>query len=67
MRILLLSTLVVLSACNVPVPHAPPVSTDPLRASNRELEPPNSLPPGFTTNHPLAPDTGVIGTTSLGY
>jgi hypothetical protein len=34
-------------------------------ANDRELEPVNSLPPGFTTNHPLAPETGVVGVTRV--
>jgi len=35
----------------------------PFVVNNRELETPNSLPRGFTTNHPMAPATGIIGGT----
>ena len=60
-----LATLAALTGCAAPVSHAPPVSTDPLRASDRELEPPNSLPRGFTTNHPLVPATGTLGVSRV--
>lgn len=40
----------------------PPRSTGlPFGASDLSPEPANSLPPGFTTNHPITPSTGVLG------
>ena len=37
----------------------------PFDVNDRELETPGSLPPGFTTNHPFAPSTGVINQTRV--
>lgn len=38
----------------------------PFAINNRELETPNSLPPGFTTVNPMAPDTGIVGVARTG-
>ncbi len=37
----------------------------PFEVNTGELETPNSLPEGFTTRNPMAPDTGVVGVTHL--
>ena len=44
----------------------PPRSTDPKSTiNNRELEPANGLPRGFTTSHSSAPATGVVGQSTV--
>ena len=44
-------------------------SLDPARSTLTDnpggLDTPNSLPNGFTTRNPMAPDTGVVGVTHL--
>lgn len=56
-----------LAACGAPPGAAgPPVTTDPRGAFNRAPESPNSLPPGFLTDRPFTPPTGIVGTTRVG-
>lgn len=54
-----------LTACAPPSTVSRPVPVD-MAGPERELEPPNSLPRGFTTQNPIAPSTGVVGTTRVG-
>lgn len=59
--------LLALAACADQSALPPARSTGlPFGVNSRELETPNSLPRGFTTNHPMAPATGAIGTTRVG-
>ena len=52
------------AGCSNQADLGPPRSTGlPFPVNDRELETPNSLPPGFTTDNPFAPETGVIGVT----
>ena len=58
----ILLALLCLAACTPsPALDGPPRTGDPAWVTNRELEPPNSLPRGFTTQNPFPPATGVIG------
>ena len=52
-------------ACCAPQPATGPARSDglPFDVNNREVETPNSLPPGFTTSNPMAPSSGVLGVT----
>ena len=54
---------VLLVAACTPGNVGPPRSTLQVPTNDEELEPSNSLPPGFITNHPLAPASGVVGVT----
>ncbi len=61
-----LAVVVVLLAggCTGQVGQGPAQSTGvPFGVNGRELETPNSLPPGFETVNPMAPETGVVGVT----
>ena len=63
-RILSLLAIAVLGGCADQASLGPARSTGlPFTVNNRELETPNSLPPGFTTNHPMAPASGVLSVT----
>ncbi len=56
--------LLVAAGCTDQAALGPARSTGPpFTVNDRELETPNSLPPGFTTDNPFAPETGVIGVT----
>ncbi len=58
--------LVALGACSSQTKPAPARSTGvPFDVDGGELESPNSLPRGFTTINPVAPETGVVGVTHL--
>ena len=60
-------TLTLLGACAAQPPLPPARSTGlPFPDNDRELETPNSLPPGFTTINPMAPATGTVGVTQFG-
>lgn len=62
-----LLTLLALAACTDQSALPPARSTGlPFTDNDLQLETPNSLPRGFTTNHPMAPSTGVIGVTRTG-
>jgi hypothetical protein len=53
-----------LAACTPQSGTGPARSTGlPFDVNNREVETPNSLPPGFTTSNPIAPSSGVLGVT----
>ena len=55
-------SLLLLAGCADQAALGPARSTGPPFNENpRELETPNSLPPGFTTVNPMAPSTGVYG------
>ena len=64
-RAALACVLASLAACSPPSTVSRPVSAD-VAGPERELEPPNSLPRGFTTQNPIAPSTGIVGTTRVG-
>ena len=53
---------VLLSACSAVGSDSPPRSTFQSPANNLSPQPPGSLPQGFTTLHPLDPDTGNLAT-----
>ena len=53
--------LATVAACAPPMTGASPVSVGP--NSNQEPQPANSLPPGFRTVNPIAPSTGILGST----
>lgn len=58
--------VLVLAGCADQSALGPPRSTDPKSTINsRELEPANSLPRGFTTNHSIAPATGIVGQSTV--
>ncbi len=66
-RSLPLLAALLLGACADQSALPPARSTGlPFPVNDQELETPNSLPRGFTTNHPMAPATGVIGVTHTG-
>ena len=55
-----------LGACSQPADLGPARSTGlPFGVNDGELETPNSLPSGFTTINPVAPETGVVGVRHL--
>ncbi len=55
--------LAVASCSNQPDPGPARSTGLPFPVNDREVETPNSLPRGFTTDNPMAPPTGVIGVT----
>ena len=66
-------SLIMLAGCAGQGGVVPAASTGPARSTglpfpgnDAELETPNSLPPGFTTRNPMAPQTGVVGVTHMG-
>ena len=66
-RFLPLAALLGLAACAAPGSLGPPVSSNiAFNGHNLQLEPPNSLPPGFTTTHPFPPSTGTLTPVRVG-
>ena len=68
-RVLAIMGVTALSACSgdLPAGGVPAQSTTPAFSAppSAEVETPNSLPNGFTTQNPMASDTGVVGVTHL--
>lgn len=66
MRWVLAVCLLALASCVPASNQGPARSTGlPFDVNSREVETPNSLPPGFTTSNPMAPRTGVLGVTRV--
>jgi hypothetical protein len=64
MRPIALLALIAVAGCSNQADLGPARSTGPpFGVNDRELETPNSLPPGSSTDDPFAPETGVIGVT----